>query len=317
MSRIALVEPQSLLGQSLREALEPEPTVSLELFGLDEEEFGTLTDVGDEVSLVQPLSPEGLTGSDLVLICGSGPQQRRAVELLPETTPAIVVASDFEHPPGDLRLSGLGGGDSAARVVVSPHPVVVLLARLLDAVRELDPVRLSGTIILPASMHGAAALDELFEQTRSILAFSDERPDAIFGRQLAFNLLPGPAADTAGTQVRQLLSADVEVGIDLVQGPVFHGLTASLVLEVASGADALAVETSLDASEHIEVVEADSLLGPIDTAGRDEILATPARADADRPDAVWIWAAMDNLTAGGATNVVGLLRESALWPADA
>jgi aspartate-semialdehyde dehydrogenase len=49
--------------------------------------------------------------------------------------------------------------------------------------------------------------------------------------------------------------------------------------------------------------------GPIDVAGRDEILVAPARSDPERPDAWWLWAVMDNLTLGGATNAARLARE--------
>ena len=273
LSLVALVEPGSLLGQSLCEVLQREKYLDLQLLGTEEEEFGTLTAVRDEVAPVQPLSVEALAAADLAIFCGSGAQQRQAIELLPETTPAIIVASDFDYPNGALQVWGLETGDASARVVVSPHPVVVLLAHLLSALAEHDPTRLSGTILLPVSTYGNAALDELFEQTRSILTFSDEKPRDVLGQQLAFNLLPAPFAPELGPQVRQVIERDVEVGVDLLLAPVFHGMAASLLIETSMASSTDRVEGTLDSSPFIELTEAtEPALGPIDSAGRDEIL---------------------------------------------
>jgi aspartate-semialdehyde dehydrogenase len=308
LRRIALVEPQTLLGQGLQEILEAEPEIELALLGSDRDDFATLREVQGEITVIHPLTAEALAGSDLVIFLGSGREQREAVRLLPGGTPALVVASDLDHPEGDPRVAGITPGEPATGVVLSPHPAVVLASHLLDALGEHDPTRLSGTVLLPASTRGRPALDELFEQTRSILNFSADQPRAIFGAQLAFNLLSGPGGADLGAQVRRALGRHIEVTLDLVTAPVFHGMAASLLVEMSAAPGPEVVDAALESSPRFSRGEA-GRPGPIDVVGRDEILVGAARQDPDRPDACWIWAVMDNLTLGGATNAAALARE--------
>lgn len=309
MSLVALVEPQTLLGQSLREALEAEPGVELLLLGDGEEDFGTLTEVRGEVTVVGRLTAEALAGADLAILCGDAEQQQRALDLLPEATRAVIVATDFLHPAGALRVSGVSGEASQERVVVSPHPAVVLLVHLLAALAPHRPRRLTGSVFLPASSRGSEGLDELFEQTRSILSFTGEQPQSVFGRQLAFNLLPPYPETHLDEQVRASGGGDVEVCVSLLTAPVFHGVAASLTFELTEPADPETVATTLGRSPFIELDASEAGVSPIDIAGRDEILVGTPLPDPGRPEAVRIWAVMDNLTRGGSANVIDLVRE--------
>lgn len=310
MSVVALVEPGSLLGQDLRESLDAESDLELRLLGVQEAGYGTLTEVSGDVALVQALSVDSLADVDLTILCGGSERQVRALSILPEAMPTIVAATDFDHPAGALRVSGVNdGGSSGTQLVVSPHPTVVLLSHLLFALSPHAPQRLSATLLLPASSHGDKGLEELFEQTRAILNFSGEVPQGVFGRQLAFNLLPGPEERELGPEVCEILGREVEISVKLLNSPVFHGLAASLLIEMSEATDSRQVAQSLRQSPFIESVETPDALGPIDVAGRKQILVGEPSQDGNRPEAVWLWAMMDNLTLGGATNVVGLARE--------
>ena len=52
----------------------------------------------------------------------------------------------------------------------------------------------AATLVLPASLHDDAGLEELFEQSRQIIAMRERRRAKVFGAQLAFNLLPARPA---------------------------------------------------------------------------------------------------------------------------
>jgi aspartate-semialdehyde dehydrogenase len=85
-------------------------------------------------------------------------------------------------------------------------------------------------------------------------------------------------------------------------------MAASLLVEMSAAPAPDAVDRALESGPRFARGDAGGP-GPIDVVGRDEILVGPARQDPDRPDACWIWAVMDNLTLGGATNAVALARE--------
>ena len=306
MSVVALVEPASLLGQSLRQGLEAQSDVDLRLVGGDADEYGTLTRLRDEVVVVRPPTSDSLAGADLAVLCGGTSRQHEALTLLPAETPVIVVASDFDHPPGSLRVAGVNdGADLPGHVTVSPHPAIILLARLLSALAEHQPLRASATVLLPASNREGPGLEELFEQARSILNFSDDQPQAVFGRQLVFNLLPLPPANALGDQVRQVIGSEVEIGSQLLQSSVFHGLAGSVMIEMAESTSVEQVMQSLRRGPSLEIADAPQGLGPIDVAGREEILVGQVVPDPRRPNVIWLWAMIDSL-AGGAANALEL-----------
>ena len=122
--------------------------------------------------------------------------------------------------------------------------MLLLVASRLHAKR---PVRaISATVFEPASEHGQAAMDELHQQTVSLLSFQS-LPREQYDAQVAFNLLPslGDAAKVklAATKERiadhyAALSAGAapELALQLVQAPVFHGYVASVLMELQGAA---------------------------------------------------------------------------------
>ena len=305
MSVVAVVEPGALLGRSLLEALEAESDLELRLLGNEEGDYAGLSEIRGEAVLVQAASKETLAEVDLAILCGGAARQEETLAMLSSETAALVVATDFDHPAGALRVSGVT--DSLVHnqpVVVSPHPTVVLLSHLLSALSDQEPGPVSGIILLPASAHGSAGLAELLEQTRAILSFGGDPPNSVFGQQLAFNLLPISTPTELEGQVREVIGREVEITTQFCQSPVFHGISASLSIALGN-TDPRGIEMSFSENPVIEWAQKPRGRAPIDVAGRDEILVAGIH---DSPDSLGLWAVMDNLTRGGATNAVALVR---------
>ena len=75
--------------------------------------------------------------------------------------------------------------------VVPAHPAAVALGLLLERVQQAAPVRMAAaTVLVPASEFGRGAMDELHQQTVSLLSFQG-LPRAIYDAQAAYNLLGG------------------------------------------------------------------------------------------------------------------------------
>jgi len=74
---------------------------------------------------------------------------------------------------------GRGGADrvhcrSVYAAVVPAHPAALALALLLERLQQAAPVRFAAaTVLEPASEFGRAAMDELHQQTVSLLSFSE------------------------------------------------------------------------------------------------------------------------------------------------
>jgi aspartate-semialdehyde dehydrogenase len=309
MNVVAIVHPTSLLGKELRERLEARPDFcrELRLLSNDEAEVGTLTEVGGAAAIVGRLEDNELIGADVVFFCGAIERDRQALAALAPSTPAIVLsrgaaARDGLPAVAGIRTAAILGRDR----LVSPHPAAIGLALLLDPLGPLGVRRAVATALVPVSGADDGGLDELFEQTRSILAFSGNPKGKIFPAQIAFNLLPaaGDAAEIART-ASAALGTEFPISLQLVQGGVFHSLALSVLVEVEQETTAAELRQRLARSSQITAVRDPRRLGPVAAAGEEKLLLGEVRA-AGEPGAFWIWAALDNLVRGGAANALAL-----------
>ncbi len=310
MTTLALINPSSLLGNELKEALERRSAhwQELRLLAGDAEEDGALTDLAGSAAMVGTCDAESLAGVDVVLRCGETPDAASLRELMAPGATLLLVAP--VAPPRDAPAIVAGVNlESAARggTLVSPHPAVTALALLLAPLAGFELDEALGWILQPASMRGRQGLDELLDQTRSILAFQPHPPAEVFGRQLAFNLLPTAAASAPFlAELRQLLGERAQLGLQVVQAGVFHSLAASLHLRFAKDPGPGRLREALTGAPFLRLAENPELLGPIEAAGSDELLVGALEADPGRPGTYWLWGVMDNLTRGGALNAVAV-----------
>ena len=310
MTVVAVVEPNSLIGTEVRQELRQHRELwdAVRLLSAEaDDEIATLSEL-DGAALVQPLTAAELEGVDLVFLCDGYDEAAPPWQMTGAGATTIVISPERSPAGGvpvvsgvNLEAAGRGG------LLVSPHPAVVLLALLLDPLRPLGLETAAAWLVQPATMRGRAGMDELMDQTRGLLAFSDEMPSDVFGRQLTFNLLPG-GGDTAplADEVAALLGGAVTPAIELVQGAVFHSFTASLLVGLAEDPGAEAIEAALAEQPLLEAHDPQGPPGPAptDAAGSHRVLLGPVTPAAGRPGHYWLRAVMDNLTRGGAVNAL-------------
>ncbi len=306
MSTIAIVHPMSLLGKELRETLERLPAVGgdIRLLSNREDEIGTLTEVAGAAAMVSRYEPEKLQGVSVAFLCGPMEDNRPILAELPPDATAVLLSFDATAADGQAVVAGVN--DEAARgqrVLLSPHPGVVLLAHLLDALKNLAVEEAVATLIQPASMRDDAGLEELFEQTRQIVAMTRRSPTPVFGAQLSFNLLPVPLPADSLTGQLQAVLPGMPLALQILQGGVFHSVSASLYVRCAGSPTLQAIRKALADHPHLEVADKPKHLGPIDAAASDKVIYGNVRKD-EAGGGFWLWAVMDNLTRGGALNAI-------------
>ncbi len=310
MTTLALVHPANLLGKELRERLERRRQLwqELRLLTTREEEVGTLTEVRGAAAMVRRLEPEELEGVEVAFLCGAMAANRPLLAELPSETTAILLSPDATRGDGLPVVDGVNLEDATAgQVLVSPHPGAVALAHLLHPLRALHLEAAVATLVQPASMHEEAGIDELFEQTRRLLAFSDRKPTAVFGHQLAFNLLPvAGGGDHLLGHLGALFGEELDLALQIVQGGVFHAFAASVYLRFPSDPGAAAVRAALAAHPQVKLARDADHLGPTDAAVSEQLLVGHLRPDPRHAGAYWAWAVMDNLTRGGALNAIAI-----------
>ncbi|HEY6293385.1 MAG TPA: hypothetical protein VI455_17680, partial [Terriglobia bacterium] len=140
-----------------------------------------------------------------------------------------------------LSSGGLSGEPTSA-MVASAHPATIVLSSLLlRLASQVEITTAVAQIFSPASQLGVRAIDELQRQTVNLLSFQ-KIPRAIFGFQLAFNLLPrltGSGSEGLSClenrlrgELEKYLAGRVPLpALKLFQAPVFYSLAASLYVE--------------------------------------------------------------------------------------
>ena len=316
-------ETSSLAGKELADTLAESALAASDVVLLDvEEAAGQVTAAGEEVSFIQKIDAESFAGVDFAFFAGD-PAITRTYWKTARLAGASIVDMTYvlEDEPGVVVRGPLAGlpavSQTDARVqdpdlttpaVVAAHPAALMLLLVASRLQAKVPVRaMSATAFEPASEHGRATMDELHQQTVSLLSFQS-LPREQYDAQVAFNLLPqlGSVAKVklAAIQARiadeyAALSAGMapDLVLQLIQAPVFHGYVVSVMVELQQPASVRQIEAAV-AGEHVDVVGAESdPPSNLSAAGQPDVLVRISGAGAGdvQTTRFWLWLAADNL----------------------
>jgi aspartate-semialdehyde dehydrogenase len=334
--RIAIVGAGSLRGKELNEALSESAFATADFVLLDDESsLGKIEAVGEEATVVQMVDPGSFERADFVFFAGDAANTlqhwksaaRSGASILDltyalEDEPDVLVRSPWVRE----ELNGATGKsmpDLKTPAIVPAHPAAVALALLLLRLKKVGAVTSAwATVLEPATEHGRAAMDELHQQTISLLSFQG-LPKDIYDAQVAFNLLPvlgeNAKVDLSATEARvrrhyALLSGGrlPAVNVQLIHAPVFHGYGISLGVELEHPVAFEEVEGVLT-GEHVDVVLGDTEApSNLSTAGEEDIMVRVRGEEGGQR--FWLWAAADNLKLAALNAVACALELRRLRP---
>ncbi len=122
---------------------------------------------------------------------------------------------------------------------------------------------------------------------------------------MTFNVLPGPPDEAVIVeQLGALLPGSPRIAVHSLQAGVFHGLSLSVFCQLGADVAAEDLTAALSGHEEMELAESPETVGPVAAATGETILVGEVRSAVGRPGAFWLWAALDNLTRGGAINAI-------------
>jgi aspartate-semialdehyde dehydrogenase len=175
LRRIAVLGAASPGGARIRAALADRgvPGARVALYGVASE-VAVLSEYDGEARLVQPVGELDAHSCAAVFVCEPG------------------------HDPEPLSRAAASGtvvvdlSGSVAGATTVAHPIAGALAAILAPFSTaLGLRRASAFVLRPAADFGEAGMEELREQTVRLLRF-EKTPSEVFGRQLAFNVIPDP-----------------------------------------------------------------------------------------------------------------------------
>ena len=321
--RLAIVGAGTLKGKEIAEVLSDRNFPSLDVKLLDDDEsLGQLETVRDEVTFIQSVRSEQFHNIDFTFFASDAECTEKnwqtahnagssivdlsyAIEDHPE---ALVRSPWVERQLGRMLAPVLQPGPS-----VVAHPAAVVLAVLYLRLQKAGPVkRVVATVFEPASEHGQKGMDELHEQTVNLLSFQ-QLPKTVFDTQVAFNLVSRYGEQSvpplAAVERRimkhyqRITGSDALVpSILLVQAPIFHGYAFALHVEMEDVADFERISQAL-VGEHVTLtLLSEEAPSNVNAAGQADILVSIV-PDNSHANAIWLWAAADNLRIAASTAV--------------
>jgi aspartate-semialdehyde dehydrogenase len=319
--RIAIVGAASIRGKQLNEALSESSFAASEFLLMDDQQaLGQLEAVGDEVTFIQPVSADSFERVDFTFFSGSAELTRQHWQAALRAGSSIVdVSAGLEGEAGVLvcapwvkdamgEAAVAGAPNLHTPAVVSAHPAALVLALLAERLQRAGAIRqVSATVLEPASEYGRAALDELHQQTVTLLSFQSI-PTQVYDVQVAFNTV-GAFGESAKINLAEsearvrrhyaLLSGGrlPQLSLQLIHAPVFHGHTFSIAVEYERAVTLEQIEATLSAP-HVEVIQTDAdAPGNLNSIG-DQDISVRVRFDEEgvsQSRRLWLWASADNL----------------------
>lgn len=328
--RIAVVGAGSLLGKEISDEIAESPLATATTLLLDNElESGTLESIGDEASFIQALEPAAFENVDVAIFADPamlrehGRTARQMGVAIVDATGTLDFAPNAPvRSPLVAEAAPLDLETTAVRVA---HPVASLLALVLGQAAKAGAIRSAfATVLQPASENGRTGVDELQQQSVSLLSFQPV-PKEEFDTQVAFNLLPvlGEGAKISLAAVQARIQRDLntlsgsklaEPVLQLVQAPVFHGFAVSLFLEFDQTLPLDSLQAALR-SEHLDLVgEEGDPPSNLSSAGQGQILLRLESAAKEVEARFSLWMTADNLKLTARTAVACALELTRMRP---
>ena len=316
--KIALVGASSLVAKELKECLTESPLAGASFVLLDVQEAqGQLEQVGDEVTVVQTIREDSFHEIDFTFFAGSEELTRKYWRhALGAGSTVLDLSGALDAEPGVLveapwLSEGTKSPDLLTKAVVPANAAALALALLMDRLQSVAEIRfMTATVLQPASEYGKEGLDELHQQTVSLLSFQN-LPRAVFDTQVAYNVLGSFGENATASLARAeerirrhyaVLAGDrlPELRLQVLHAPVFHGNTFSICVELERAVPLATIEDALG-GDHLDLVleETDSPSN-LAAAGQNEVLVwlkpePPVDRLTGETNRFWLWAASDNL----------------------
>jgi aspartate-semialdehyde dehydrogenase len=193
-------------------------------------------------------------------------------------------------------------------------PLVMALKPIQDAV---GVKRVVVTTFQSVSGTGSAAMEELMDQTKALMAFRDVKVQ-VYPYQIAFNLLPhigsfGEGGDCSEEvkivrETRKILdSPTLRVTATTVRVPVLRCHSEAINVELDRPFKANDARAALAAMPGVIVYDDPSKKlypMPFDVSGKDEVYVGRIRGDGSVTNGLNLWVVSDNLRKGAALNAV-------------
>lgn len=322
---VAVLGATGAVGQETLEILEERkfPLASLRLFASKRSAGEVMTCQDKEWTVEELTESSSFEGVDLAFISATDAiskeyGQRLGAAGIVVIDDSAVFRMDDQVPLVVPEVNAAALGVMPRGIVAIPNctttPLVMALKPLHDAV---GVKRVVVTTFQSVSGTGSAAMDELMEQTKDLLAFRDIKIE-VYPHQIAFNLLPHIGSFNDGgdcseevkiaKETRKILNAPgLRVTATTVRVPVLRCHSEAINVELERPLTANEARAVLAAMPGVIVYD-DPVKKlypmPLDATGKDEVYIGRVREDESITNGLNLWVVSDNLRKGAALNAI-------------
>ncbi len=321
---VAIVGASGAVGQEFLRVLDGRdfPIDNLLLFGSERSAGRKYTFRGKEHTVRLLAHNDDFRGVDVAFTsAGAGVSKEFAADITKHGAVMIDNSSAFrmdEDVP--LVVPECNAADALTRprgIIANPNCTTIMMVVALQAIERLSHIkRVHVASYQAASGAGQAAMDELEQQYRQVLAGEDVTVKK-FAYQLAYNVIPqidvfqenGYTKEEMKmyNETRKIMHSDVLTSATCVRVPSLRSHSEAIWVETEQPLEPADVRRAVSEGEGLVLMDNPAKLEypmPLFLAGKDPVYVGRIRKDLANPNGLVLWLVSDQIRKGAALNAV-------------
>ena len=322
--KVAIVGASGAVGQEFLRVLDERnfPVDDLLLFGSSRSAGQKYTFRGKQIEVKLLQHNDDFKGVDIAFTSAGAGTSKEFAQTITKFGAVMIDNSSAFRMEEDIPLvvPEVNAEDALTRprgIIANPNCTTIQMVVALKAIEKLSHIkRVHVATYQAASGAGAAAMDELYEQYRQVLAGESVTVEK-FAYQLAFNLIPQIDVFTDHRYTKQemkmfnetskIMHSDIKVSATCVRVPALRSHSESLWVEtekpvsIEEARDAFANGDGLVLMDNPEKKEYPM---PLFLAGKDPVYVGRIRKDLTDENGLSFWIVGDQIKKGAALNAV-------------
>ena len=322
--KVAIVGASGAVGQEFLRVLEERnfPIDELLLFGSSRSAGRKYTFRGKEIEVKLLQHNDDFKGVDIAFTSAGGGTSKEFAETITKHGAVMIDNSSAFRMDNDIPLvvPEVNAEDALNRprnIIANPNCTTIQMVVALKAIENLSHIkRVHVSTYQAASGAGAAAMDELYEQYRQVLAGESVTVDK-FAYQLAFNLIPQIDVFTDNgytkeemkmyNETRKIMHSDIQVSAMCVRVPALRSHSESIWVETERPISPEEAREAFAAGEGLVLMDNPAEKEypmPLFLAGKDPVYVGRIRKDISGENGLAFWCVADQIKKGAALNAV-------------
>ncbi len=322
--KVAIVGASGAVGQEFLRVLDERnfPIDELLLFGSERSAGRTYTFRGKEITVKLLQHNDDFKGVDIAFTsAGAGTSKEFAADITKFGAVMIDNSSAFRMDDDvPLVVPECNAADALNRprgIIANPNCTTIMMVVALQAFENISHIkRVHVASYQAASGAGQAAMDELIQQYRQVLA-GEEATVSKFAHQLAFNVIPqidvfqenGYTKEEMKmyNETKKIMHSDAMVSATCVRVPSLRSHSESIWIETERPISVEEARKAVEEGEGLILQDNPANLEypmPLFLAGKDEVYVGRIRKDLANPNGLSFWIVSDQIKKGAALNAV-------------